>query len=139
MHAECKSFNHFEKRDVDRMKDLSEAFPGAVLVFSTLNESLNNAEIKMIGALAHAERRKRLRGIPYSPVIVLTGVELFSSRGVRECWDGRGGIYEQFQKRHFDYSDLLKLADATQQLYLKFQSWYEWSNAEQAKQRAKKK
>ena len=139
VHAECKSFNHFEKRDVDRMKDLSEAFPDAVLVFSTLNETLDKAEIKMIGALAHAERRKRLRGIPYSPVIVLTGIELFSSRGVRECWDSRGGIYEQFQKRHFDYSDLPKLADATQQLYLEFQSWYEWSNAERAKRRAKKK
>jgi hypothetical protein len=138
VHAECKSFNHFEKRDVDRMKDLSEAFPGAVLVFSTLNESLDKTEIKMIGALAHAERRKRLRGMPYSPVVVLTGIELFSSRGIRECWDGREGLYEQFHKQSFDYSDLAALADATQQLYLGFQSWHEWSDVEWKKRQEKK-
>lgn len=139
VHAECKSFNHFEKRDVDRMKDLSEAFPGAVLVFSTLNESLDNAEIRMIGKLASAERRKRLRGVPYSPIVVLTGVELFSSRGIRECWDGRGSLYAQFHERHFDYSDLPALADATQQLYLGFESWYEWSEVERKKRQEKRK
>lgn len=137
VHAECKSFNFFEQRDVDRMKDLAEAFPGAVLVFSTLNESLENAEIRMIGKLASAERKKRFRGISYSPIVVLTGIELFSSRGIRECWDGRGGLYEQLHERRFDYSDLPALADATQQLYLGFQAWQEWSDAERKKRQTK--
>lgn len=138
VHAECKSFNFFEQRDVDRMKDLSEAFPSAVLVFATLNESLEKAEIKMIGSLARAERKKRLRGMPYSPVVVLTGIELFSSRGIRECWEGRGGLYDQFHKRSFDYSELPSLADATQQLYLGLSSWHEWSEVEWKKRRQKK-
>lgn len=138
VHAECKSFNNFEKRDITRMEDLAEAFPGAVIIFSTLKESLQETEIEIIGALAHTERKKRLRGVPCSPVVVLTGIELFSSRGVRECWDGRGGLYEEFHKRSFDYSDLFTLADATQQLYLGFHSWHEWSEEEWNKRRLKK-
>ena len=106
------------------MHDLSSVFPGSVLVFATLNESLETAELKMIEALACTERKKRLRGVPYSQVVVLTGIELFSSRGFRECWEGRGGLYEEFHKHRFDFSDLSSLADATQQLYLGMQSWY---------------
>ena len=138
VHAECKSFNRFEKRDVDRMRDLAGAIPGSVLVFATLNESLEKSELKMIGALARTERNKRLRGILYSPVVVLTGIELFSSRGIHECWEGRGGLYEEFHKRSFDYSDLTALADATQQLYLGFQAWHEWSDAQWEKRRVKR-
>lgn len=138
VHAECKSFNFFEKRDVNRMQDLAKAFPGAVLIFATLNESLEKSEIKMIGALARAERKKRLRRDPYSPVVVLTGIELFSMRGIRECWDNRGGLYQQFHERGFDYSDLRALADATQQLYLGLESWHEWSDAEWKKRRARR-
>ncbi len=138
VHAECKSFNYFEKRDVERMQDLGEAFPGAVLVFATLNESLEKTERKMISTLARAERKKQSRGVPYSPVVVLTGIELFSSRGVRECWEGKGGLYEEFHKRRLDCSDLHALADATQQLYLGLQSWHEWSEAERKKQRERR-
>ncbi len=138
LHAECKSFNRFEKRDADRMKDLAESFRGSVLVFATLNETLEKAELKMIGGLARAERKKRLHGTPYSPVVVLTGIELFSSRGIFDCWEGRGGLYEAFNKRSFDYSDLPALADATQQLHLGFQSWHEWANAEWRKRHAEK-
>lgn len=137
VHAECKSFNYFEQRDVSRMKDLAKAFPGAVLVFATLNDSLQKSEIKMIGSFAHAERKKRLRGKPHSPVVVLTGVELFSSRGFRDCWKDRGGLYEQFEKHSFDYAKLPSLADATQQLYLGLPSWHEWSQAEWAKRKQK--
>lgn len=133
VHVECKSFNRFEKRDVERMKDLSEEFPGAVLVFSMLNETLNEGEIKMITALAQRERKKESRGESYSPIVILTGVELFSSRGVGSCWEGRGGLYDQFHKRHFDYSELSALAHATQQLYLGLPDWHEWSDAERKK------
>lgn len=138
VHAECKSFNHFEQRDVNRMKELAGAFPSSVLVFATLNNSLQSSEIKIISSLARAERKKRLRGLQNSPVVVLTGIELFSLRGVRDCWEGRGGLYEQFHKKNFDYSKLPSLADATQQLYLGLQSWHEWSEAEWTKRRQKK-
>ena len=137
VHAECKSFNHFEQRDVGRMKDLAQEFPGAVVVFATLNESLNESEIKMIGVMARAERKKRLRGMLYSSVVILTGVELFSARGIRECWEGRGGLYEQFHEHKFDYKELPLLADATQQLYLHLPSWRDWSDAQREKRKQK--
>jgi len=138
VHAECKSFNVFEKRDVDRLKALGVAFPGSVLVFATLKDVLDRAEARRIESLVRAERRKRLRGAPYNPVVVLTAVELFSSQGIAECWEGRGGLYEKFHQRRFDYSDLSALADATQQLYLDMQSWHQWSEGERNKRRAAK-
>lgn len=135
VHAECKSFNSFEKRDVERLKALGIAFPGSVLVFATLKDALDRAEVRRIEPLVRAERRKRLRGTPYNPVVVLTGIELFSSRGIHECWEGRGGLYERFHQRSFDYSDLTALADATQQLYLDMQSWHQWSEGERNKRK----
>ena len=130
VHAECKSFNRFERSDVNRMKILAKAFPGAALVFATLNDSLQQSEIKMLSLLVQSERKKRLRGKPFSPVIILTGIELFSSRGFRDCWEDRGGLYEKFHGRRFDYYELPALADATQQLYLNLPSWHDWSEAE---------
>lgn len=137
VHAECKSFNYFEKRDVDRMKDLGEAFPEAILVFSTLNEFLEKREIKLIKSLALAERRKRLRGKRYNPVVVLTGIELFSTKGIRECWADRDGLYKQFHDHKFDYSELTALAEATQQLYLGLPSWHDVYDAELKKRKLK--
>lgn len=138
VHAECKTFNTFESRDGDRMKDLADAFPGAVLIFATLNASLQMSEIRIIVSIALAQRKKRLRGLPNSPVVVLTGIELFSSRGIRECWEGRTGLYEKFQKHSIDFSDLPLLADATQQLYLGLPAWHDWSEAEFNKRRRRK-
>lgn len=96
VHAECKSFNLFEKRDVDRMRDLSSAFPGSVLIFSKLSESLTKSEVEMITGVVMLEREKRMQGGTHSPVIILTGIELFSSRGHRDCWKGRGGSMKNF-------------------------------------------
>lgn len=127
VHAECKSFNLFEERDAQRMEALGHAFPGSTLVFSTLKETLENSEIKIIQPLVLSARRKRLRGEPYNPIVVLTGIELFSRDGVGSCWQNRGGLFEQFHERHFDYANLIALADATQQLHLGMQSWRDWS------------
>ena len=127
VHAECKSFNLFAKRDVERMTALGNAFPGAVLIFSTLKETLEKSELKAIQPLVLSGRKKRLRGEPYNPIIALTGIELFSTHGLESCWKDRGGLFEKFQQRHFDYADLSSLADATQQLHLGMQSWWDWS------------
>lgn len=139
VHVECKSFNRFERRDIKRMQALSVAFPGAVLVFATLNESLNQQEVSLIGSLATSERRKRFRGLPNCPIVVLTGVELFSYSGVRDCWKGRGGLYKKFNDHYFDFSDLTLVSDATNQLYLDQPSWHDWSTAEIEKKRGRKK
>ena len=132
IHAECKSFNRFEAKDLKRMKELRPVFPGAALVFATLNNELRESEVKLIRDLAVAERKKRLRGKPNSPVIVLTGTELFSasSLGIGYSWKDKGGLYEQLSERSFELSELPALADATQQLYLNLPSYYKWSEVE---------
>jgi hypothetical protein len=139
VHAECKSFNRFEKRDVNRMRQLAAAFPGAILVFATLNDSLDAREVDIITPLAMSERRKRYRGGANSPVIVLTGVELFSLSGARNCWEGRDGIYKPFSGNYFDFSNLEMVADATGQLYLGLTSFHEWAEAERKKRPRGKK
>jgi hypothetical protein len=136
VHVECKSFTRFERRDIERMKELAAAFPGAVLVFATLNNELLGSEVKLIRDLAVAERRKRLRGKPNSLVIPLTGTELFSD-SISENWKGKGGLYERFSERSFELSQLSTLADATQQIYLNLPSWFEWSETEWKKRRQK--
>jgi hypothetical protein len=128
IHAECKSFNRFQQRDVDRMTELADAFPNSTLIFATLNESLDEAEMKIIRLMAESERKKRFRNAAYSPLIILTGIELFSSRGYGINWEGRGGLYDDFAK-DFDSSDLNSLAEATQQIYLGLPSWLVWAQS----------
>ncbi|MCK4792096.1 MAG: hypothetical protein KAV87_50675, partial [Desulfobacteraceae bacterium] len=117
IHAECKSFNRFERRDTARMKELAAAFAGSALIFATLNCELQESEVKLIRKLAVAERKKKIRGKPSSPVILLTGTELFSHR-FTDKWENKGGAFAQLSQRSFELTKLLVLADATQQLHL---------------------
>lgn len=130
VHAECKSFNSFKQDDIKRMKVLANEFPGSALIFATFKETLSAAEIILIKAMAQSQRSKRIRGQANSPVIVLTGTELFSSNGAPECWRKKGGDYEKFGGGGGEWSDLFSIADATQQLYLGLPGWQEWSEAE---------
>ena len=138
VHAECKSFSGFEKLDLIRMKGMSEAFPGSALIFATLKDSLEKPDIRMIQPFALAERKKRMRLKPYSPIIILTGAELFSPRGILDCWKGKGGLYDRLSERSYELSDLSELADATQQLYLQLPDYYHWSEAEWKKRKLKR-
>lgn len=139
VHAECKSFNGFERVDFERMKVLGREFLGSALIFATLKDELLPAEISSIKAMVLTQHRKRLRFQVYSPVMVLTGTELFSSGGAPECWRGKGGAYEKFEKNGHRWSDLNSVADATQQLYLGLPSWSEWSEGERERKRTRKK
>lgn len=136
IHAECKSFNRFKLVDIERMKELALAFPGSALIFATLNSELQESEMKLIRDLAVSEREKRLLGKPSSPVILLTGTELFSYH-IADNWKGKGGLFEAWSHRSFELTQLTILADATQQLYLNLPSWFEWSEAEREKLRQK--
>lgn len=139
VHAECKSFNGFELDDFKRMKVLALAFPGSTLIFATLKEKLLPAEIVSIKAMVELQRRKRIRGQANSPIIILTGIELFSSEGAPECWRDKGGDYAKFVEIRGEWSDLFSIADATQQLYLGLPSWFEWSELERSKKHARGK
>jgi hypothetical protein len=119
--GECKTYGKFGRADFQRMRYLAKAFPGAVLVFSTLRKSLSKQEVREIARIAKAGRRYWKAERPINPVLVLTATELFHFSGPPYSWD-------KTTRERFKHSrGLLGLCDATQQLYLDLPSWHtEW-------------
>jgi hypothetical protein len=119
--GEAKSFatECFQQTDVDRMRKLGGKFPGAFLVFATLKDTLSDTEKKLVADLALWGRVNLKDGRPHSPVIVLTGIELFARRDIRNSWKTLGGRHASFI-RHAGVrlGNLWEFAEFTQQLYL---------------------
>jgi hypothetical protein len=125
--AECKTYSRFTKRDVGRMRQLAQSFPGAIIVFSTLNETLNESEKRFIRPLANQGRRHWRDDRSYNPVLILTATELFSHfGGLGHAWEAKGGKHAALTQNRFDLHDILPLCDLTQQLYLAMPSWHQW-------------
>ena len=125
VHVECKSYNLFEARDINRMRALGKEFPGATLVFATLKSKLKPTEKQMLRDFANAQRRKRQERKPYCHVMVLTGLELFSEEGAPHCWEALPEIYKQVEHTRFRLEFLEAAADATLQLHLGLEPWWE--------------
>ncbi|WP_257828996.1 hypothetical protein [Burkholderia glumae] len=122
--GECKTYGPFEAKDFDRMRYLAKMFPGAVLVFSTLRETLSRKEITALTRLAKSGRKYWKPERPINPILILTGTELLSEMRPPYCWS------EIDQKRFTHIVDLIALCDATQQRYLNLPSWHEdWRKA----------
>jgi hypothetical protein len=100
------------------MRKLAERFPGAFLVFATLKDELSDAEKAEIGQLATWGRERLPDRRPRAPVIVLTGLELFSWH-INHSWEERGGRHAKFvEPARVCLDNLWTLAEFTQQLYL---------------------
>ncbi|MDE0184680.1 MAG: hypothetical protein OXP71_04405 [Candidatus Poribacteria bacterium] len=123
--AECKTFIDFQKNDADKMGRLGEAFPGAVLVFATLKESLSNEEKAILCPLVNRCREYWKNERPVNPVLILTGTELFAEFDLAKAWEDAGGLRATYAKR-IGPRDLLELCDITQQVYLGMDSWHQW-------------
>ena len=139
--GEAKSFGKdaFKDEDVQRMKLLAERYPGAVLVFATMKEAseLSKDEIQRIRKLAewgreYDKERKETR----APVIVLTGMELFTPHFLEQVWKDKGGKHAQLVEPAYVHLDNLKtLANFTQQLYLGMPSFGAWREAKWKKKK----
>jgi hypothetical protein len=119
--GEGKSFavKSFKEIDIERMSKLAEKFPGAFIVFATLKDELSDAEKHSIGELALRGRARLENGQPRSPIIVLTGTELFASWHLGHAWKEKGGRHARFAEPASTHLDnLWTLAELTQQLYL---------------------
>lgn len=136
--AECKTYNHFGKKDTDRMILLADQFPGALLVFATLRRSLTEKEKKLLHPVVNRGRKYWKAERPYNPVLILTGTELFSNLRPPHCWKDAGGIHAPFAQKYRYLRNLLQLCDATQQLYLDMKPWHEWLKERWDKQRRKR-
>ena len=135
--AECKTFNRFEKKDVERMKVISKEFPGSVIVFSTLNSSLTQNEKRLFRPLVKQGRKLWKEDRTSNPVLILTSTELFSHISLDHTYKEKGGEHAKFEDRHFDMHQLRPLCDITQQLYLDMQSWSDWFYKEVKKRKRK--
>jgi hypothetical protein len=129
MFGETKSFGTevFHKKDIDRLKTLSELFPGAFFVLSAMKQEFGEIEKARMRAFAAWGRTPTKNGQPRAPVIILTGTELFSDWHVKHAWEKLGGRHAEFSKHaSVDLDDLWTLADLTQQLYLDMPSYWDW-------------
>jgi hypothetical protein len=118
--GECKTYGEFQQKDFDRMRYLARTFPGGILVFSTLRKALTSREIAAITWIAKAGRKHWKADRPINPVLILTGTELLSWHGPPYCWDDA-------MRKKFDVHGILRVCDATQQMYLGLPSWQaEW-------------
>lgn len=136
--AECKTFGHFTRKDAVRMLTLAKEFPGAVLVFATLNELLINTEKRLLRPVVNRGRKYWKAERPYNPVLILTGNELFADDEPRQVWKVLGGIYATHVHSWGDWRDLVSLADDTQQIYLGMRPWHEAVRARPKAGRRKK-
>jgi len=123
---ECKTYSEFDRDDVDRMNSLTTQFPGALLVFATLNTSLTERERKLLIPLVSRGRRYWKTDRPYNPVLVLTGNELLTDKNPRRQWEKLGGDFVRHSRAWGDQRELVSLSDATQQIYLGMQPWHMW-------------
>ena len=127
--GEAKSFadEAFRDKDVSTLKALNRAIPGSFLVFACLKKQLSQKEVARIAKLAEWGRQPDSQGRPRAPVIVLTGIELFSDWLVSRTWEDIGGQHSTFSEHVTNRLDnLWTLADCTQQLYLGLPPYHTW-------------
>jgi hypothetical protein len=133
--AECKSYNEFQQKDFQRMKELATQFPGAILAFCTLRKQLTPREIKEITKITKAGMKPWKTERPINPVLVLTGHELFSTLGAPSCWKELS--IPDWAKQAYT---LLSVCNATQAIHLGMPLWQEtWSAEFEKKQKRKSK
>ena len=116
--GECKTYGPFSEDDFSKMSNLAKVFPEAILVFSTLRKTLSKYECEQITKITKEGRKKWIKENPINPVLILTGNELLSDFGPPSCW-------EDIHKDKMNYmNSILELCNATEQIYLKMQSWH---------------
>ncbi len=137
--GECKTFNKFRQRDIDRMQLIADSFPDAVLVFATLSDDFSDAEKALLLPFVKAYRPYGKLDRPRHGVLLLTGTELFSTFGPPSCWKDKPGKGKEWADARRPLSSLLELCNATQTLYLGLEPWsVEWQ-AEFARRREQAK
>jgi hypothetical protein len=92
-----------------------------------MKTQLADIERSRIRKFAEWGRVPQKNGEPRAMVIVLTGIELFADRYLKDTWEKLGGHHAAMVKHasvHLD--DLWTLAEITQRLYLGMSSYWDW-------------
>lgn len=109
--CECKTEIEFERKDIERMKQLGLRFPGSVLVFATLKLQLGEDERIAISKLVRYFRGG-LKSRPRNPVLILTGRELLCRLL------GPEHFHEEIHRYNHNHDDIGRLCDITCREYL---------------------
>lgn len=118
--CECKTYKHFEAVDIQRMKILGDAFPGAVVVIATLNDQLTAAETALIVDLVQY-LQKGLGPRPQNPVLILTGNELLPEN-IHDAFEA----YKDQIRVHQRFNDFIgAISDLTIRKHLQIDTWSE--------------
>jgi hypothetical protein len=134
--GECKTFGTFENRDFLRARALAKLFPGAVLCFATLRETLKPTEKRAISRIAQSGRASLKTGQQTNPVLVLTRLELFGQFKIGRFTD-HYGARSKYAERAFVVRDLQDLCDFTQQVHLGMESYHDWLDKKRQKRASK--
>lgn len=118
--CECKTNIHLKEIDIQRLQHLGEEFPGAILTFVTLNDSLAPIEISLLTQLVQSFQTGS-GSRPRNPVLILTAQELLSpdhSFPLKE--------YENSMHSYQKYNDFLgALCELTIKKHLGVRTWGE--------------
>ncbi|WP_426026684.1 hypothetical protein [Brevundimonas sp. TSRC1-1] len=122
--GECKSLaaEGFKAGDIDRLKTLAEALPGAFLVCATLKPAFSAQEISRLKGLAKWGWHRRTADRQPTRVILLTGVDLLADETGLHPWEKAGGRLSQIAKETPHVFGLGELAVLTQRGHLGFTS-----------------
>ena len=119
--GEAKSFGKADlidpSDDLSQLRRVATRFPGAFIVISVMRETFTPGELRNLLSFVKWARRLNARWSPTNPVVLFTGVELFSESGIESAWKDRGGRYERFADFRWTQS-LHRLAEATQVIHL---------------------
>ena len=135
--GECKTFGDFDARDFQKMTTLASMFPGSVISFCTLKDTLKRPEKAAIARLARQGRRSLESGQQRNPVLVLTRTELLGQFKPERFADDYPAQFSRFGKSVFMRRDLQEVCDFTQQVHLGIEPYHEWIQARRANRRAK--
>lgn len=139
--GEAKSFatEAIKAKDCELLRELGSRFPGAILVASVMKAELSTNERGLLTTLVNWGRIPGADGMPRSPVIILTGVELFADGNLEDVWTKLGGTHERAVKASVGRLNLWKLADCTQQIYLGMLPYSAWRRKRFEKQVKRRK
>jgi len=114
--GECKSYAAicFQPKDVNRLRELAIMLPGAHLVAATLKNELSVDEKTRLAKLAAWGWRQSRP----SPLIVLTGHELYGHGPTSGTWKEAGGKIAEIAERHGYIRNFMELAAVTQEIHL---------------------
>lgn len=116
--CECKTYAYFKDKDIERMKSLGDAFPGAILTFATLNDQLTPAEITLLtGLVQHFQTGNGQR--PRNPVLILTGKELLNDDLIFPLREYDDGMHAY--QRYNDY--IGSLCEMSISKHLRISNW----------------